>query len=74
MRTPFGIRFEGPAEGASAIAAQRTSSDESAPRFQSDIRTNEAATRFTSRMLRPTAEVCEKRPERAYVAAGAGAW
>ena len=72
IRTPFGIRFDGPAEGASAIAAHRTSSVESTTRFQSDMRTNEAATRFTSQMLRPTAEVCEKRPERAYVAAGAG--
>src|SRR3954471_8729034 len=53
MRTPFGMRFEGPVEGASAIAAQSTSTNASAPRFQSDIRTNDVAALFTSRMLRP---------------------
>ena len=62
IRTPFGIRFDGPAEGASAIAAQRTSSVDSAARFQSDMRTNEAATRFTSQMVRPKAGFCEKVP------------
>jgi hypothetical protein len=53
IRTPLGIRFDGPAEGASAIAAQSTSTSDGAARFQSYIRTNEAATRFTSRMSRP---------------------
>src|SRR4029077_15929694 len=60
IRTPFGIRFDGPAEGASAIAAHSTSSVESAARFQSDIRTKEEATRFTSQMLRPKAAIREE--------------
>ena len=73
IRTPFGIRFDGPAEGASAIAAHSTSSVESTTRFQSDMRTKEAATRFTSQMLRPTAGFREKGRRLAYVATTAGA-
>ena len=63
MRTPFGIRFEGPVEGASAIAAQRTSTNASAARFQSDICTTVEATLFTSKMLRPTSRIRQIRPD-----------
>jgi hypothetical protein len=73
IRTPFGIRFDGPADGASAIAAHSTSSVDSAARFQSDMRTKDEATRFTSQMLRPKAGIRENGRHLAYVATGAGA-
>src|SRR5262245_25832470 len=60
IRTPFGIRFDGPAEGAIAIAALSTSRSTSTARFQSDMRTNEAASRFTSKMLRPNLGICRE--------------
>ena len=46
MRTPFGIVRGEPAEGAIATAAARKSTSERTARFQSAIRTKEAATRF----------------------------
>ena len=46
--TPRAIVRCGPADGASATAAERTRTNASTARFQSAMRTNEAAARFTS--------------------------